>query len=42
MKAYLAGQGVGLVRLTSLGKGESDPVGDNSLWRDGSRTVASK
>jgi outer membrane protein OmpA-like peptidoglycan-associated protein len=30
VKAYLAGQGVGIVRLTSLGKGESDPVGDNS------------
>jgi len=30
VKAYLAGQGVGIVRLTSLGKGESDPVGDNT------------
>lgn len=30
VKAYLAGQGVGIVRLTSLGKGESDPVGDNN------------
>jgi outer membrane protein OmpA-like peptidoglycan-associated protein len=30
VKSYLTGQGVGLVRLTSLGKGESDPVADNS------------
>lgn len=30
VKSYLSGQGVGIVRLTSLGKGESDPVADNS------------
>ncbi len=30
MKSYLVEQGVGIVRLTSLGKGESDPVADNS------------
>jgi outer membrane protein OmpA-like peptidoglycan-associated protein len=30
VKSFLATQGVGLVRLSSLGKGESDPVADNS------------
>jgi outer membrane protein OmpA-like peptidoglycan-associated protein len=30
VKSYLAGQGVEMVRLTSTGKGESDPVADNS------------
>jgi outer membrane protein OmpA-like peptidoglycan-associated protein len=30
VKSYLVGQGVGIVRLTSLGKGESDPVADNN------------
>jgi outer membrane protein OmpA-like peptidoglycan-associated protein len=30
VKSYLVGQGVGLVRLTSVGKGESTPVADNS------------
>jgi outer membrane protein OmpA-like peptidoglycan-associated protein len=29
VKSYLVGQGVGNDRLTSLGKGESGPVGDN-------------
>jgi len=30
VKSYLVGQGVGATRLTSLGKGKSDPVADNS------------
>ena len=30
VKSYLVGQGVSIVRLTSLGKGESDPVADNN------------
>ncbi len=30
VKSYLVGQGVGTVRLSSLGKGESNPVADNS------------
>jgi outer membrane protein OmpA-like peptidoglycan-associated protein len=30
VKSYLAGQGVEMVRLTSTGKGESDPVADNN------------
>lgn len=30
VKSYLIEQGVGIVRLTSLGKGETDPVADNS------------
>jgi len=29
VKSYLIGQGVGAMRLTALGKGESDPVGEN-------------
>jgi outer membrane protein OmpA-like peptidoglycan-associated protein len=30
VKSYLVGQGVGVVRVTSLGKGKGDPVADNS------------
>jgi outer membrane protein OmpA-like peptidoglycan-associated protein len=30
VRSYLVGQGVGSVRLTSRGKGESDPIADNS------------
>lgn len=30
VKSYLAGQGIGLLRLSASGKGESDPVADNS------------
>jgi len=30
VKSYLAGQGIGVVRLSSLGKGESGAVGDNN------------
>jgi outer membrane protein OmpA-like peptidoglycan-associated protein len=30
VRAYLIEQGVGILRLTSLGKGESNPVADNS------------
>jgi outer membrane protein OmpA-like peptidoglycan-associated protein len=30
VRSYLIGQGVGIRRLTSLGKGESDPVADNT------------
>jgi outer membrane protein OmpA-like peptidoglycan-associated protein len=30
VKSYLMGQGIGAVRLTSLGRGESEPVADNS------------
>ena len=29
VKSYLVGQGVGVLRLSSLGKGESNPVADN-------------
>jgi outer membrane protein OmpA-like peptidoglycan-associated protein len=29
VKAYLAGQGIGAIRLSALGKGESDPVAGN-------------
>lgn len=29
VQAYLTGQGIGAIRLTSLGKGESDPVAGN-------------
>jgi outer membrane protein OmpA-like peptidoglycan-associated protein len=30
VKSYLAGQGIGAVRLSALGKGESGAVGDNN------------
>jgi outer membrane protein OmpA-like peptidoglycan-associated protein len=30
VKSYLVGQGVGLIRLTSVGKGDNTPVADNS------------
>jgi outer membrane protein OmpA-like peptidoglycan-associated protein len=30
VKSYLAGQGIGLIRLSASGKGESGPVADNS------------
>lgn len=41
VKSYLVGQGVGTMRLTALGKGESGPVSDNesALGRQQNRRV---
>ena len=41
VKAYLAGQGIGAIRLSALGRGESDPVAgnDSAAGREQNRRV---